>query len=226
MDCLQWIGIETFLMRWQSLAGAALGAIAGVLAIVLLHYLTRSSNKKDAAYVVYLELIRFRQHTSAAFESAGNSERYQKAVEGKGGPEIQARHVLASILARARMTLSPVYHQAVGSLASGDMEVALKLSMFQSFHDAAERLLATYERFDDRVLWESIREGAEAPVLAMLNSSYEQTQHALKLAEVVPALIETLYMEFPLSPLRRGWRRMNRKNLLKRLQRENAPRGG
>lgn len=203
-----------FLQEWQALIGAFLGVFAAVVSAIVIVFLTQAVRRRNAAHMLFYDLHRYMQTTDAARAAARATERYQE-TQKKEGP-VKPQHVEASVLFRNRPRLSVVFQRAAAELASADAELALELAMFQGFHDAAEKMLSLTEEMENRLLFEP--KGYEPPksFLGYLESGLKHTESAVERAAFITELITRLYRDGPRSPLRRLYRAVFMRRILKK----------
>jgi hypothetical protein len=185
------------LHRWQTLVGAAIGALTGILGAGLVAYLARRRERITAAVLI----VRDTTAVKVANEVWHNKSKEEQVPDG-----LMAAWLVVHLLDR-RPRLSPFINGAIAQMVAVDNMLAAHLSLFLTLYEELEfdltRLSAWFQRGG--------RTGLPDPVL--LAANYPKTQDiathfatAVRHAECAEDLLQRLVL-----PRRSRWQWLKRR---------------
>ena len=137
-----------WLYKWQTLLGAAIGGIIGLLSALIVAHSARRREETSAAMVLVGNLVK----VVAAFQTL------LKKSEGEGVPADKHHRWLAEKLAKFRSPLSPMFEASVARIMPVNRKLASHLELFSTIYSDVEKIL---ERIADD--YESFKRTGEAP---------------------------------------------------------------
>ena len=137
-----------WLCKWQTLLGAAIGGIIGLLSALIVAHSARRREEISAAMVLVGNMVK----VVASFQIL------LKKSEGEGVPADKHHRWLSEKLAKFHPPLSPMFEASVARIMPVSGKLASHLELFSTIYSDVEKILARIA--DD---YESYRRTGEAP---------------------------------------------------------------